>query len=402
MNRFQLRAMGVLAGAAVTAMPMLASAGITLYEEGNKSLEIGGRLQPQYRLVDGDNGDAEGSDSGDDFFLRRMRFYIEGTLTENIYGIWQVDFGDTSDDPEVKDAFINYSGLPMGNITVGNAKVPFSRELLTSSKRQQFVERTVVGDHNYGVPDRQMGVTYNLDDNDMVQGSLGIYQAGIDPSFSKVDFESRVSSDAEYFGNMVAGRIDWTPLGKFKMAQGAFGEETKFGMGLNAFTWNNDDDISDDDIQNQYDTVNGYGVDAGFRSGYFSADAAVQYFDADTIDGAASSTGLVDENGDAKFSTYLVKAGYMVVPSKLEFVAGFSALDPDDGFYAGGEKYDDMDKRYSAGLNYFFNKHDAKIQLTYEIGRDVLYTNDANGQVQAPSNIGGDQNTLFLQFQQVL
>ncbi|MAS10863.1 porin [Salinisphaera sp.] len=402
MNRFQLRAGGVLAGVAMTAMPMIASAGITLYEEGEKSLEIGGRLQPQYRLVDGDNEGAEGSDSGDDFFLRRMRFYIEGTVTENIYGIWQVDFGDTSDDPEVKDAFINYSGLPMGNITVGNAKVPFSRELLTSSKRQQFVERTVVGDHNFGVPDRQMGVTYNLDDNDMVQGSIGAYQAGIDPSFSKIDFESRVSSDAEYFGNMVAGRVDITPLGAFKMAQGAFGEDIRFGIGLNAFTWNNDDDISEGDIQNQFDTVNGYGVDAAFRAGYFSMDAGVQYFDADTIDGADTATGLVNEDGDAQFTTYLVKAGYMVVPSKLEFVAGFSALDPDDGFYAGGENYDDMDKRYSAGLNYFFNKHNAKIQLTYEMGRDVLYTNDANGQVETPSNIGSDQNTLFLQFQQVL
>ena len=115
MNRFQLRAMGVLAGAAVTAMPMLASAGITLYEEGDKSLEIGGRLQPQYRLVDADS-EGQGSDSGDDFFLRRMRFYIEGTLTKDIYGIWQVDFGGVSDDPEVKDAFINYSGLPAGEM----------------------------------------------------------------------------------------------------------------------------------------------------------------------------------------------------------------------------------------------------------------------------------------------
>ena len=53
-------------------------------------------------------------------------------------------------------------------------------------------------------------------------------------------------------------------------------------------------------------------------------------------------------------------------------------------------------------MNYFFNKHDAKIQLTYEIGRDVLYANDANGQVINAADIGEDQNTLFLQFQQVL
>ena len=112
----------------------------------------------------------------------------------------------------------------------------------------------------------------------------------------------------------------------------------------------------------------------------------------------------MNNDGDAKFMTYMVKAGYMIVPSKLEFTAGFSALDLDDGYRdsAGNIISDDMDKRYTAGLNYFFNKHDAKIQLTYEIGRDVLYANDANGQVINPAGIGEDQNTLFLQFQQVL
>jgi|GEM_PF-422643 len=399
MKPFHKCAGGTVAAIAMTAMPMLASAGITLYEEGDKSLEIGGRLQPQYRYVDGDN--EAGDDSGDDFFLRRLRFYIEGTVTENIYGIWQIDFGDQSDDPEVKDAFINYSGLPMGTITVGNHYVPFSREALTSSKRQQFVERTVVGDHNFGVPDREMGVSYNLNSSDQLQGSIGAYQAGIDPSFSKLDFESRVSSDAEYFGNMVAGRVDWTPLGAFKLAQGAFGEEMKFGLGANAFTWNNDDDVTLDDVDQQYDSVTGYGVDAAFRLGYFSVDAGVQYFDGDTR-GDVTSTGLIDDSGDANFTTYLLKGGYMVVPTKLELVAGFSGLDTDDGFRSDGEVFDDMDKRYSIGANYFFNKHKAKIQMTYEIGRDVLYSNDANDQVPNPSNIGGDQNTLFIQFQQVI
>lgn len=418
MKRFQLRAGSLLAGMAVTAMPMIATAGITLYEEGEKSLEIGGRLQPQYRFVDADS-DGQGSDSGDDFFLRRMRFYIEGTLTENIYGIWQVDFGDTSDDPEVKDAFIHYSGLPAGNIQVGNMNVPYSRELLTSSKRQQFVERTVVGDHNFGVPDRQMGILYNVAPSDLFEVSAGVFNAGLESDLDKVDFESRVSEDPDYFGKMFAGRIDFTPLGSFKLAQGAFGEETKFGVGLNGFYWENDDDAGFDGFdpgdspEGEYDNVTGLGIDAAFRAGYFSADAAVQYTNAevtnDTRDfladnGAAAGTGFVNGDGEAEFMTYMIKGGYMIVPSKLEFTAGFSALDLDDGYRdtAGNVISDDMDKRYSAGLNYFFNKHNSKIQLTYEIGRDVLYANDANGQVVAPSNIGDDQNTLFLQFQQVL
>lgn len=397
MNRIQLRVTTALAGVAMTAMPIIASAGVTLYEEGEKSLEIGGRLQPQYRLVDPDEGT-----SGDDLFLRRMRFYIEGTVTEDIYGKWQVDFGDASDDPEVKDAFIEYSGLPTGSITVGNFNVPYARELLASSKRQQFVERTVVGDHNFGVPDRQIGAKYSLG-NDFIQGGIGVFQAGVDPSFGKVDFESNVSSDAEYFGNMAAGRLNFTPLGEVDdYRQGAFGVEPGLGIGVNAFTWNNDSDVSLDTVDQQYDNITGYGVDAAFRAGYFSADAAYQFTDADTR-GDVARTGLVDGNGDAKFSTVLLKAGYMIVPTKLEAVAGFSGLSPDDDYYADdGSAIGGMDKRYSMGLNYFFNKHNAKIQLTYEIGKNVLYADDANDQVRTPANIGGDQNRLFLQFQQVL
>lgn len=392
---------GAVAAIAMSAMPMLACAGITLYEEGDKSLKVGGRLQPQYRLVDPDEGS-----SGDDLFLRRMRFYIAGTVTEDVYGKWQVDFGGSSDDPEVKDAYIRYSGLPAGRITLGNFNVPYARELLTSSKRQQFVERTVTGDHNFGVPDRQLGAKYSLG-NDLVQGDIGVFQAGIDPSFTKVDFESNVSSDAEYSGNLAAARINLTPLGDVSdYRQGAFGVESGLGIGFNAFTWDNDGDVSLDSVDRQYDSVNGYGVDAAFRSGYFSADAAYQVTDADTR-GHVTRTGLVNADGDAQFSTILVKAGYMIVPTKLEAVAGFSGLKPDDDFHVNNDDgsvtaIDGMDKRYSLGLNYFLNKHDAKIQLTYEIGRNVLYADDANDQVRQPAGIGGDQNRLFVQFQQVL
>lgn len=375
---------GALVGAAAAAAPMLVTAGVTLYEEGDKYVEIGGRLQAQYMRVDPDQGDSE-----DDFFLRRLRLYLEGTITKDTYGIWQVDFGDTSDDPEVKDAYIRYSGLPVGHVTVGNHYVPFSREALTSSKRQQFVERQFVGDHNYGVPDREMGISYTAK-NDTLIGQVGVYQAGIDPGsasdpLSKVDFESRVSSDAEYFGNLIAGRVDFNPFGHFKLAQGAFGEDMKLGIGVNAFTWSNDEDVEFTDVADQYEDITGAGVDGAFRLGYLSVDAAYQSFSAELDADSASfgaPTGLVDADGDADFETYLVKGGYMIVPSRFEGVLGYSALDAD--------AWDETDTRISVGGNYFLNKHNAKIQVTYEFGQDVEGVD------------GDDADTLYIQFQQVL
>lgn len=370
---------GLLASIALAATPMLAPAGVTVYEDDAKYAEIGGRLQVQYLQVDPDSGE-----SVDDLFFRRLRFYIEGTVTEDIYGIWQMDFGGTSESPEIKDAYIRYSGIPVGAITVGNHNVPFSRELLTSSKRQQFVERQFVGDHNYGVPDRQIGISWS-GKTDTVIASVGLYQAGIDDDFDDLDFETRATDDAVYFGNMIAGRIDFNPYGHFKMAQGAFGEDFKLGFGVNAYSWSNDEDIEPFEIDgaiDQYDSVTGAGVDAAVRSGYLSIDAAYQTFSADVLTGAAAGVGIVDAGGDADFDTYLAKAGYMFLPNRFEGVLGYSALDAD--------AWEETDSRISVGGNFFINKHNAKIQVTYEMGKDVEGVS------------GEDADTFYIQFQQVL
>lgn len=370
---------GLLSAMIIAGAPMLATAGVTVYEDGDKYAEIGGRLQVQYLREDPDSGE-----SVDDLFFRRLRFYIEGTVTKDIYGIWQVDFGDTSESPEVKDAYIRYSGIPVGAITVGNHNVPFSRELLTSSKRQQFVERQFVGDHNYGVPDRQIGISWSAK-GETVIGSVGVYQAGIDNDFDDVDFESRATDDAVYFGNMLAARLDFNPFGHFKMAQGAFGEDFKLGVGVNAYTWSNDEDIEPfeiDGVLDQYDSITGAGVDAAVRSGYLSIDAAYQTFSADVLTGAAAGVGIVDTGGDADFDTMLAKAGYMFLPNRFEGVLGYSALDAD--------AWSETDTRLSIGGNFFINKHNAKIQVTYEMGKDV------------EGEPGEDANTLYIQFQQVL
>lgn len=82
----------------------------------------------------------------------------------------------------VKDAYFQYKGLDNVKVTVGNANFPFSREFLTSSKYQQLVERTFVGDHNYGTPDRNVGVhlTGNSESKEITWGASGAI-ASIDP-----------------------------------------------------------------------------------------------------------------------------------------------------------------------------------------------------------------------------
>jgi phosphate-selective porin len=150
-SRFLSVALGALL---VADLSFVTLGGVTVYEDGSKKIEIGGRVQLQFLKVDPDDGE-----STDKLFFRRLRPYIAGTVTENWMGKIQIDFGKAGDDDEVavKDAYMQYQ---TGNlkVTIGNAKHGFSREALTSSKRQQLIERSFVGDHNFATPDRIAGV----------------------------------------------------------------------------------------------------------------------------------------------------------------------------------------------------------------------------------------------------
>ncbi|MFP4560642.1 MAG: porin [Thiohalorhabdus sp.] len=363
----------LLAGVAA---PASSPAGVTVYDKGDTHLEFGGRLQAQYHLESPDAGD-----STDELFFRRMRLYMEGGVTEDISGKWQVDFGKAG--VSVKDAYIAYTALGPGRLTVGNHYVPFSRESNTSSKRQQLVERTFVGDHNYGTPDRQLGLSY-AGVTGPVGYQVGAYEAYIDADTKKLDFGSGTNKDDDWYGGkMVAGGLDFFLVGEpFKKAQGDFARAPSLALGINGFSWKNDDEqpAGTPAPAQQYDTAKGLSADVALRAGGLSVDAQYNRF-ATEANGSNVTSGLI-EGGEGDFRTYAVEGGYMVVPSRAELVAGYQALDAD--------AYDETWTRASAGLNFFLNGHTDKLQATYRVGSNREGVD------------GKDANELFVQFQHVI
>lgn len=354
------------------------AAGITLYKDGDKYVKVGGRIQLQYHQADPEEGE-----STDEVFFRRLRPYIEGSIHKDWKGKFQFDYGKAEDDNEVsiKDAYMQYGGFESIKITVGNANFPFSRELLTSSKTQQLVERTFVGDHNYGTPDRNAGlhVTGGFMDKQLTFGA-SLAAASIDPDAKKLDFDTPVNRNDDFNeGWMFGGRLDWHPLGYMKMSQGDFKrDEIKATLGVAAFTWSNDDDNNtrtdalDNDTSGgskpDVDNVTGFEVSAALRAYGFSVDAEYNLFNAETIDSTVTK-GLY-KDGETDLENIAIEGGYMLIPSKLEVVAGYQIMDADN--------YTDEWTRSSLGLNYFFQKHDIKLQATYRMGenKDGITDND--------------------------
>ena len=365
----------------------LHAAGITVYKGDNgEYVKLGGRIQIQYYRNDPDTGKATDKTT-DELFFRRLRPYVEGSLHPDWLGKFQMDFGKAEDDNEVaiKDAYMQYKGYENMKITFGNANFPFSREFLTSSKKQQFVERTFVGDHNYGTPDRNIGLHLTAHSaGKRISWGASAASASIDPDNKKLDFDTPVNRNDDFNeGWMFGGRVDFHPFGMHKFEQGDFKGDTKATIGVAAFSWGNDDDNNTYDpgcgSKCDVDSVTGYEVSGALRISGFSIDAEYNKFDTELMESGVTSG--IYKNSQSDLENWSVEGGYMVIPSKLEIVAGYSNQDADG--------YATEWTRTSLGANYFIKKHDIKVQLTWQINEDEDGVK------------GKDADELFLQTQYV-
>ncbi len=365
---------------AIFALAFLASsadaAGVTVYKDGDKYVKMGGRIQTQYHSENPDTG-AVTDEQTDTVKFRRLRPYIEGSVHKDWKGKFQFELGDASGDNEIaiKDAYMQYTGIENLSIKIGNSHTPFSRETLTSSKYQQLVERTFVGDHNYGSPDKNLGVHVT---GKASEGKIGYAvsaaSASIDPDDDKLDFDTPVNKSADFNEGWILGaRVDFHPFGNLKLSQGDFNRgDLKATVSVAAFTWSNDDDNNTYTSATGLDTsagktpdvdsVTGFEVSGAVRFKGVSVDAEYNTFDVDLKDSAATASGMY-KNGSTTLDNYAIEGGYMVLPDKLELVAGYQMQDADN--------YADEWTRTSFGANYFFKKHDIKVQATYRIGEGV-------------------------------
>lgn len=359
--------MRVVVGVVVAAGLLAASsaqAGIKVYEDGDKFVEIGGRIQLQYYKENPELGATE-----DKWFFRRLRPYIAGSKHKDWYAKWQWDMGKAEDSNEmaVKDAYIRYSGWTGHKLYVGNVNFPFSREYLTSAKKSQLVERGFAGDHNYGTPDKNLGIK--------LQGAffgkrlgygIGVANATVDPDETKLDFDTPMNRNSDFNeGTMAGGRISIAPLGPVAFAQGYNKGGFRFAIEGGAFSWTNDDDNNtytlasgthDPAAVGKPDVAKASGTEVAVAvRGYgFSLDAQSNKFEAETVDNIY--IGGLYNLGEAELKQSHVEAGYMVWPGRLELVGGNQKQDADTYAYEW--------VRRSVGINYFIHGHDLKIQAT--------------------------------------
>ena len=163
--------------------------------DGRFKAAFGGRLQ-----LDAGGFIDDVTNLGDGFELRRARIKSYG----HVFTDWQykIEFNFDNDlDVPVTDAWVRYNGFKPFTITVGNQKVPFGQQSMTSSNWQVFQERALPDAFidNGETGRRRLGV---------VLGSYGEHWNVYWGAFAEGVGLSKASS--EDFGT--AARLVWAPI----------------------------------------------------------------------------------------------------------------------------------------------------------------------------------------------
>lgn len=99
-------------------------------------MSLGARLQSRYTFTDSDGGQ-----NTSEFRVRRMKLFMNGyAYSKDLTYKLQVNFADSG--KLLEDAWLNYRLVDEAQFLVGQEKVQFARQEITSSGSQQFVDRS--------------------------------------------------------------------------------------------------------------------------------------------------------------------------------------------------------------------------------------------------------------------
>jgi phosphate-selective porin OprO/OprP len=323
----------------------------------NFYLELSNRIQVRYTQEFPDDrvklpGTENPGDSRGSFRIRRAKLKFEGwfykswmqyEVQTNWPGISSTNLGNYLEDANLNVDFSK--GQKRFMVKLGQFKVPFGTQELTSSGSQQFVDRSFTS--NFYFRGRDQGLQLWGTFNNKIEYRAGLFNGnGI----------TRSANDNSKF--QFNGYLRFQPNGAVPMAvnSGALLSESDFesraaGRPLYAFGAayeHNDNSFVDADP-----TKN-------LKSDLFTVDAIFKYKGFSAV-GAYTWGKRKNQTATAEFDTsgFYAQAGYFLRQDKWEIAARYGETDPSDLVPL------DKVKELRGGVNYFYNKHAYKVQLDF-------------------------------------
>ena len=323
-------------------------------DDGKFSLTIGGRIQFRFSHHFWEENPGTNDQEESDFDVRRARVRMYGrAFSKHLRYKIRLDLtGDEADTElllpngstprfdsdnalsELKDAYIQYERWDFFQIRLGQFKVPYSRQFMTSSAELQFVGRAIT--RRIFVPGRDVGVRisgkFGGEDDDVFEYYAGVFDG---------EGENRSNDD---HGLMYAGRIAINPFGGVKYRESDLKKSDRFRLALGINAWLHEDDghrgLKDDWAVGADLAILWHGFSAVFEIHYRENGRRV--------------------NHDVEILGWMAQLGYMVPERQFEIALRASEIAWDHN------TVDDAGRReYLVVANYFWDDHDLKAQLDF-------------------------------------
>jgi len=325
--------------------------------DGGFRLNVEGQIQTRYIWSSRDDGTGEDINE-EGFQMRRIKVKFNGHVDQGRKFTYKITLASDRDssavdgDVYVEDAIVATKLTDGVSIYMGRGKSPFSREELTSSSRQQMVERSVVGD--FFTVGRSEGVGLKGAVGDNVK-----WNVFVNDGFRAGDFNARADFARDATDFAATGRVDLLLAGDWKQMKDFTsweGEELAIFLGA----------------AGHYEIGEGDGTDGRVFNGTIT-----DSFYSWTIDGSVESNGLSVFAAFYGRHTDATNTGGMDLDQY-----GFQV----QGAYNIGDKFEPF-VRYewadadttaeelgviTAGFNYFIKKHKAKATLDVVYGLDEI------------------------------
>ena len=313
-------------------------------EDGDYRINLRSRVQTRYTFESEDNGEGEERDEASYFSIQRARLKLTGHvfMPELDYAL-QMDFGRGFF--TLKDYYVDYEVADGFHVRIGQYKRPFSRQQITSSGSQAFVDRAIT-DKAFGAG-RDIGIAIhnNYTKSPEFEWAFGIFNGTGDKSrFSgstTVDLESGEGSVSGSYGNVpdffyptLVLRLGYNYGGIKGYSEADLeGGPVRFSVGASALA---DLDL-DDDGESSYRTE----VDYILKASGFSTTGGFYYG--------------IDEVGDESASVlgFHAQAGYMI-GEVFQPAVRYAMVDPDGD--------DNETTEIGLSLNAFARGHNLKWQ----------------------------------------
>jgi phosphate-selective porin OprO and OprP len=348
-----------------------ASRGGVTISSGPNSLSIGARMQFRWTLDDRDRADADTTGTGrgredgvfSQFDVPRLRV----TLGGGVYQPWlrysfQFEFSRTSGAgaSKIKDAIIEIR--PAGRawrVQMGQFKAPFGLQQLTSSGRQQLVDRAIT-DSKF-TPGRDMGA--------MLTGTAAAQKFGYQVGAFNGSGESLTQTNRAH---LVAGRLFVNPLGAYGLAEGSTdaGARPVLHLGLGARTGKQIRGRTTAGVVENPDNQTALNVEFAWKQARFYSTAEYFWMTEEQQNPVAGPD--LDSQG------FHVQAGYMLAPRTTEIGIRYAAVE-------GNTAVSNAAVREVRGVvGYFWRAHNLKLQadagqLRYDAGYAGLSSRARSG-----------------------